>query len=120
MLQLLANVAVVLSTLLTVVLLLLPSRYVRGATPTAKDRAEASRECSVQVVVLGDIGRSPRMQYHTLSIADHGGYVQLIGYLGMRSRGALAAIGSSPWSCLIYPSQTLTRYLSFSTTRTSA
>ncbi|KAF2857951.1 glycosyltransferase family 33 protein [Piedraia hortae CBS 480.64] len=37
--------------------------------------------CSVQVVVLGDIGRSPRMQYHALSIARHGGRVDLIGYV---------------------------------------
>ncbi|EFX05309.1 beta-mannosyltransferase [Grosmannia clavigera kw1407] len=34
---------------------------------------------SVQVLVLGDIGRSPRMQYHALSIAQHAP-VQLIGY----------------------------------------
>jgi hypothetical protein len=37
---------------------------------------------SVQVLVLGDIGRSPRMQYHALSIAQHGGEVKLIGYQG--------------------------------------
>lgn len=37
---------------------------------------------SVHVVVLGDIGRSPRMTYHALSIAKHGGKVNLIGYLG--------------------------------------
>ena len=37
---------------------------------------------TVQVLVLGDIGRSPRMQYHTLSIAKHGGRVDLIGYVG--------------------------------------
>lgn len=35
----------------------------------------------VQVLVLGDIGRSPRMQYHALSIARHGGQVDLIGYV---------------------------------------
>lgn len=38
-------------------------------------------ETSVTVLVLGDIGRSPRMQYHVASIAKHGGYVSLIGYL---------------------------------------
>ena len=37
---------------------------------------------SAQVLVLGDIGRSPRMTYHALSIARHGGKVKLIGYLG--------------------------------------
>ncbi|KAH6856299.1 glycosyl transferases group 1-domain-containing protein [Chaetomium sp. MPI-CAGE-AT-0009] len=36
---------------------------------------------SVHVLVLGDIGRSPRMTYHALSIAKHGGKVSLIGYL---------------------------------------
>ncbi|KAL9102543.1 MAG: hypothetical protein Q9163_002322 [Psora crenata] len=34
----------------------------------------------VQIVVLGDIGRSPRMQYHALSILKHGGHVDFIGY----------------------------------------
>ena len=33
-----------------------------------------------QVIVLGDIGRSPRMQYHALSLAKHGCTVDLIGY----------------------------------------
>jgi beta-1,4-mannosyltransferase len=37
---------------------------------------------SVHILVLGDIGRSPRMTYHALSIAKHGGKVNLIGYLG--------------------------------------
>ncbi|KAI1635029.1 chitobiosyldiphosphodolichol beta-mannosyltransferase [Biscogniauxia mediterranea] len=53
---------------LLVVLIALPSRYVQRSP------------VSVQVVVLGDIGRSPRMQYHALSIARHGGMVDLIGY----------------------------------------
>ncbi|KAF2173779.1 glycosyltransferase family 33 protein [Zasmidium cellare ATCC 36951] len=39
-------------------------------------------DASVQIVVLGDIGRSPRMQYHALSLATHGGKVDLIGYAG--------------------------------------
>lgn len=37
---------------------------------------------SVQVVVLGDIGHSPRMQYHALSIASKNGHVDIVGYLG--------------------------------------
>jgi beta-1,4-mannosyltransferase len=36
----------------------------------------------VQVVVLGDIGRSPRMRYHATSLADSGCTVDLIGYTG--------------------------------------
>ena len=39
----------------------------------------------VQIVVLGDIGRSPRMQYHAISIAKHGGIVDLVGYNGAPS-----------------------------------
>jgi beta-1,4-mannosyltransferase len=34
------------------------------------------------VIVLGDIGRSPRMQYHTLSLLEDGHFVTLIGYAG--------------------------------------
>ncbi|KAI1255501.1 hypothetical protein MGN70_003567 [Eutypa lata] len=52
---------------------LLPTRYVKHS-PAPKESV------SVQVLVLGDIGRSPRMQYHALSIARHGGRVDLIGY----------------------------------------
>ncbi|KAI0841308.1 glycosyltransferase family 33 protein [Hypoxylon sp. FL0890] len=52
---------------------MLPSRYVK--------HSPASHESvSVQVLVLGDIGRSPRMQYHASSVARHGGRVDLIGY----------------------------------------
>ena len=36
----------------------------------------------VNVVVLGDIGRSPRMQYHSISLAKHGYSVEIIGYGG--------------------------------------
>ena len=36
----------------------------------------------VCVVVLGDLGRSPRMQYHTLSFAKEGYNVDVIGYGG--------------------------------------
>ena len=43
------------------------------------------------VVVLGDIGRSPRMQYHALSLTKEGYKVDLVGYGG-----------SSPHSDLIF------------------
>lgn len=36
----------------------------------------------VQVLVVGDIGRSPRMRYHAVSLADAGCTVDLIGYTG--------------------------------------
>jgi len=51
----------------------LPFRY----TPPPDGRSR------VVVLVLGDIGRSPRMQYHALSIARRGGLVDLVGYNGM-------------------------------------
>ena len=38
-------------------------------------------ENHVQIVVLGDLGRSPRMQYHALSMARNVGSVELVGYL---------------------------------------
>lgn len=69
------GIAVVISTVFTVFLLTLPDRYV----PRKDDH-------SVQIVVLGDIGRSPRMQYHALSVAKNGGKVYLVGYVGKRSR----------------------------------
>lgn len=37
---------------------------------------------NVTVMVLGDIGRSPRMQYHALSLAKKGCHVSLVGYPG--------------------------------------
>ena len=37
----------------------------------------------VQVVVLGDVGRSPRMQYHSLSLVGEGFVVDLVGFGGM-------------------------------------
>eukprot|EP00979_Chaetoceros_neogracilis_P008233 scaffold1829_cov289-Chaetoceros_neogracile.AAC.4 len=36
----------------------------------------------VVVVVMGDLGRSPRMSYHALSLLEHGHCVSLIGYEG--------------------------------------
>lgn len=93
MIEILLSVAVLLSTSFTVLLLSLPSRYIpisstaaRGGTlapQTARDAVSTESKVSVQVLVLGDIGRSPRMQYHAMSIAKHGGMVDVIGYLGM-------------------------------------
>lgn len=92
--------AVVLSLLLTIFLATLPSQYQpsepshdeyqeqeQGNSSSENGRAGSSASdahsqalVSVQIVVLGDIGRSPRMQYHALSIAKHGGSVAFIGY----------------------------------------
>ncbi|KAF4636397.1 hypothetical protein G7Y89_g1701 [Cudoniella acicularis] len=81
MLDLLLTLAVVASTSLTVILLMLPTRYIKHSPPKAtKAGADNEPEVSVQVLVLGDIGRSPRMQYHAMSIAKHGGRADIIGY----------------------------------------
>ena len=65
-------------TFVTVLMLLWPTQYRRKSS---KDGA-VTRERRVHILVLGDIGRSPRMQYHALSIAKHGGQVDFIGYTG--------------------------------------
>ncbi|ODH14147.1 hypothetical protein ACO22_06660 [Paracoccidioides brasiliensis] len=70
---------------ISTLLLILPSRYERNQ-PTSRNPPSDSNQrirnptSSVQIVVLGDIGRSPRMQYHALSIANHNCDVSLIGY----------------------------------------
>ncbi|KAL9064316.1 MAG: hypothetical protein Q9161_008948 [Pseudevernia consocians] len=66
-------VLVIIFAISSLLLLNLPTQY--GGI-IGRDRS-ANR---VQILVLGDIGRSPRMQYHALSIAKHGAHVDLIGY----------------------------------------
>ena len=58
---------------------------------------------SVAVVVLGDIGRSPRMMYHTQSFAEHDFVTDIIGYGGIavkllwyRNRFNNLLLGSKP------------------------
>lgn len=43
---------------------------------------DQSGDGHVQVVVLGDAGRSPRMQYHCLSLVQQNYSVDLVGYGG--------------------------------------
>lgn len=43
----------------------------------------------VAVVVLGDFGRSPRMQYHALALADSGAEVDVVAYAGSAPLRAL-------------------------------
>ncbi len=38
---------------------------------------------SVAILVLGDIGRSPRMMYHAQSFAENGFVTDIIGYGGL-------------------------------------
>ncbi|NWI98341.1 ALG1 mannosyltransferase, partial [Crypturellus undulatus] len=44
---------------------------------------------TVCVAVLGDVGRSPRMQYHALSLARRGHRVNLLGFLQTKPHGDL-------------------------------
>jgi beta-1,4-mannosyltransferase len=69
-------VGAIVLTLVVALFLLSPTPYRAASSPAAE------RHVTAQVLVLGDIGRSPRMQYHALSIAKHGGTVELIGYHG--------------------------------------
>jgi beta-1,4-mannosyltransferase len=83
MLDFLLTLAVLASTTITVILLMLPSRYIKNSPPKATQSGSTIEpKISVQVLVLGDIGRSPRMQYHAMSIAKHGRRVDVIGYNG--------------------------------------
>jgi len=83
MIESLISIAFCLSSALTVLILLLPSQYEpeQAKSSGPNDQME-KRKTSVQILVLGDIGRSPRMQYHALSIAKQGGEVVIIGYKG--------------------------------------
>ncbi|KAG6239425.1 hypothetical protein E4U25_000776 [Claviceps purpurea] len=49
----------------------IPSRYRPPRRP---------EDNHIQILVLGDIGRSPRMQYHALSVARHARNVDIVAY----------------------------------------
>jgi beta-1,4-mannosyltransferase len=53
-----------------------------GEGNAAAAMANSRRRRRVAVVVLGDVGRSPRMQYHAVALAGCGADVDLIGYGG--------------------------------------
>ncbi|XP_054463131.1 chitobiosyldiphosphodolichol beta-mannosyltransferase isoform X1 [Anoplopoma fimbria] len=44
-------------------------------------RRDGGTDRRVCVLVLGDLGRSPRMQYHALSLSKHGYHVTFVGFL---------------------------------------
>ena len=53
-----------------------------SSTPqSTSEHVESVRNRRVAIVVLGDLGRSPRMQYHARSLADAGAEVDLVGYV---------------------------------------
>ena len=49
------------------------------------EHAAETKKKRVCVCVLGDIGHSPRMQYHSMSLAKHGFDVDVVAYLGIIS-----------------------------------
>ena len=57
-----------------IAILLLFVHWLRGRKNNTKPR--------ICIVVLGDVGRSPRMQYHALSCANAGFHVELLGFGG--------------------------------------
>lgn len=68
--------------LITLAYFFLPSPYLSGSKFAKKNQ-------SVAILVLGDIGRSPRMQYHALSLSKAGFKVELIGYRGTQPHKSL-------------------------------
>ena len=98
MLQTVLTAIVLVSTVCTFAFLRRPTRYhlpipiTSQSIDTERRSATETAEVSIQVVVLGDIGRSPRMQYHALSIAKNGGFVQLVCYRGTLKHINLSAI----------------------------
>ena len=54
----------------------------RHIIPTRYTPAENPEDDHIQILVVGDVGRSPRMQYHAISVAKHGRQVDLVGYKG--------------------------------------
>eukprot|EP00557_Chaetoceros_sp_GSL56_P001140 CAMPEP_0176487974 /NCGR_PEP_ID=MMETSP0200_2-20121128/6443_1 /TAXON_ID=947934 /ORGANISM="Chaetoceros sp., Strain GSL56" /LENGTH=482 /DNA_ID=CAMNT_0017884889 /DNA_START=35 /DNA_END=1483 /DNA_ORIENTATION=- len=68
----------------------------------------------VVIIVLGDIGRSPRMNYHALSILQHGHRVSLIGYRGEDILPQLKAYESTLLESILFspysPPKMLRRY----------
>ncbi|KAL4808075.1 glycosyl transferases group 1-domain-containing protein [Aspergillus unguis] len=77
MIELVIEVAFYISTLVTLFIFMLPTQY----EPKRRENDTPNEpKTTAQVLVLGDIGRSPRMQYHALSIARGGGQVDIIGY----------------------------------------
>lgn len=85
MVELTLGLALAVSTLFTLALMSLPTRCESHGSRKREaigGKSQGQTTLTVQVLVLGDIGRSPRMQYHSRSFANHGVDVELIGYTG--------------------------------------
>lgn len=57
-------------------------RVAVNTVPTRYKPAADPKDEHIQILVLGDIGRSPRMQYHAISVAKHGRKVDIVGFKG--------------------------------------
>lgn len=68
--------------LIYVILIFLASLPILCYLKNLCQRRLKSDQKNVCVLVLGDIGRSPRMQYHAISFAKEGFTVDVIGYPG--------------------------------------
>jgi hypothetical protein len=66
------------------ILCILPDDSYGDETLRVQSQETVKVRTRVSLLVLGDIGRSPRMQYHALSIMQKGLHVDLIGYVGER------------------------------------
>lgn len=87
--------------LVLVLLILLRKLYNRFYNGLTIDRK------SVFVIVLGDIGRSPRMNYHALSLVNLGYKVTIIGYEESKQMNEI----KSNSSILIFPLNTFPKHL---------
>ena len=58
---------------------------------TTKGEQQVHSHMRTAVIVIGDLGRSPRMQYHAVSLAEAGSDVDLIGLAGAEVIPAVAA-----------------------------
>ena len=56
----------------------------------------------VAVIVLGDLGRSPRMQYHALSLCREGYDVEFVGYGGTLTIFIASLDCDVTWAQVIY------------------
>lgn len=66
--------------LLTLSIVLLTSLGLAALSLSTHLSSRPPRKRAVTVLVLGDIGRSPRMMYHAASFARHGWETALVGY----------------------------------------
>ncbi|KAF2142891.1 glycosyltransferase family 33 protein [Aplosporella prunicola CBS 121167] len=102
------QLAASLLALLLLIYLLKPTRHT-----AASARASSAGRVGVQLVVLGDIGRSPRMQYHALSLARQGRVVDVVGYREselhpqLEAHARVRVYGVPPWPRQLQPQRKL-------------